>query len=127
MGDIVQYKPGDVVNGHVLTEADGWVPVTLPVVPVVVLKRQRKRVMLWVLLGIQVVFVATTIAWMTSASNAANCASQTTQDLQDACTTGTGLGIVTIFLIMGALWWGLHLFLALVYGLYRLAAKRQED
>lgn len=74
--------------------------------------RKKRRIFLWFFLAVQLLFVAWVISGIASGSG-------NTSDAEDAG-TAIGVGLLVLF------WFFVDCFLAVGYGVYRLAARRAE-
>ncbi len=82
--------------------------------------KKKRRIFLWVFLAIQLLFVIWIIAGLSGNSGAAeDCGTLDKATCEAAEDVGTGIGIA---LIIG-MWMVVDFFLAVIYGVYRLAKR----
>ena len=82
--------------------------------------KKKKRVFLWVFLAVQVLFIIWIIGGVSSSGgDATDCGSLSQQACNDAQDVGTGIGVALIVV----LWMVVDFFLAIIYGVYRLAKR----
>jgi hypothetical protein len=83
--------------------------------------RKKKRVFLWFFLAVQAIFLVWIISGMNAASGGptGDCGSLSKAACNDAQDIGTGIGVM---LVVG-LWMTVDFFLAVGYGIYRLAKR----
>lgn len=79
--------------------------------------RKKRRVFLWVFLAVQALFLVWLVTGLASSGDTGNCGSLSQSDCEAAAAVGTGIGVM---LIVGV-WAVVDFFLALIYGVYRLA------
>lgn len=82
--------------------------------------RKKRRIFLWVFLAIQLLF----ILWIfsgasTGAGQATDCGSLDAKTCNAASDIGTGIGVVLMIVV----WMVVDFFLAVIYGVYRLAKR----
>jgi hypothetical protein len=84
-------------------------------------KAKKKRpVFIWVFLAVQVLFLVWVIAGAHSGSGQpTDCGSLSAADCNTASDVGTGIGVA----LLVALWFFTDCFLAVCYGVYRLARR----
>lgn len=83
-------------------------------------KKKRHRVFLWVFLAIQAIFIIWIIAGAASGGGTAtDCQGLTQEECDAAEGIGTGIGVALIVV----LWMVVDFFLAVIYGVYRLAKR----
>jgi uncharacterized membrane protein len=82
--------------------------------------KKKKRIFLWIFLAIQLLFIIWIVAGIASAGgDPGDCGSLSKEACNDAESVGTGIGV---FLIV-VLWFFVDFFLAIGYGVYRLAKR----
>jgi uncharacterized membrane protein len=82
--------------------------------------KKKRRIFLWVFLAVQVLFLIWIISGVSSAGgDPTDCGSLSKKACNDAEAVGTGIGVA---LIIG-LWMVVDFFLAVIYGVYRLAKR----
>lgn len=82
--------------------------------------KKKRRIFLWVFLAIQVLFLIWIIsAGASSSGDATDCGSLSQKACNDAQDIGAGLGVVIIIIF----WMVVDFFLAVIYGVYRLAKR----
>ncbi|MDT9694732.1 hypothetical protein [Streptomyces sp. P17] len=87
-------------------------------------KKPRRRVFLWIFLGVQVLFLIWIITGVIAANDDPSCEGLTGDALElcrDAGDVGTAIGVG---LIIG-LWAAVDVILGVTYGIYRLSRRRQ--
>src|SRR3954452_23672449 len=84
-------------------------------------QRKKRRIFLWFFLIVQLIFLIWIISAVSSSGgDATDCGSLTQQECNDASDVGTGIGVFLLILI----WFFVDCFLAVIYGVYRLASRR---
>ncbi|MCW2738620.1 hypothetical protein [Nocardioides sp.] len=82
--------------------------------------KKKKRIFLWVFLAIQLLFIVWIIGGASGANGDPNdCGSLSKEACNDAEAVGTGIGVFLIVI----LWMVVDFFLAVGYGIYRLAKR----
>ena len=82
--------------------------------------KKRHRVFLWFFLAVQAIFIIWIIAGAASGGGTAtDCQGLTQQECEAAEGIGTGIGVALIVVI----WMVVDFFLAVIYGIYRLAKR----
>ena len=81
--------------------------------------RKKRRIFLWFFLAVQVLFLIWIIAGASQGTDTSSCGSLSKQACEDAQNVGTGIGVVLIIV----LWAVVDFFLAVIYGVYRLAKR----
>ncbi len=80
---------------------------------------KKHRIFLWVFLAVQVLFIVWIIAGASSGTDTSNCGSLDAATCKSASQVGTGIGVVLIILV----WAVVDFFMAVIYGIYRLAKR----
>ncbi|MGH3349141.1 MAG: hypothetical protein ACRDPS_00640 [Nocardioides sp.] len=88
-------------------------------VPIVEKPKKKRRIFWWFFLAVQILFIIWIIAGATSGGTATDCGSLSQQACQDAQDVGTGIGVFLIVIF----WMIVDFFLAVIYGIYRLATR----
>ena len=92
-----------------------------PPPPTSIAPKKKRRVFLWVFLAVQVLFLVMVIGGASTGSGTpTDCGGLDEETCNAASDIGTGIGVM--FLI--ALWAIVDFFMAVIYGVYRLASRR---
>jgi len=82
--------------------------------------KKKRRIFLWVFLAVQVLFIVWIIGGLASSGgDATDCGTLSQKDCNAASDVGTGIGVVLIVVF----WMVVDFFMALIYGVYRLAKR----
>jgi len=82
--------------------------------------KKKRRIFLWVFLAVQALFIIWIISGLASSGgDATDCGSLSQKACNDASDVGTGIGVVLIVV----LWMVVDFFMAVIYGVYRLAKR----
>jgi hypothetical protein len=90
-----------------------------PTAPAPAPAKKKKRVFLWVFLAVQLLFLIWIIAGASSGNDTSTCGTLSQQACNDAQNVGKGIGVVIIVV----LWMVVDFFMAVIYGVYRLAKR----
>lgn len=83
--------------------------------------KKKRRIFLWFFLAVQALFVVWIVAGAsTGAGTPADCEGLSRELCNDASDVGTGIGVILIVVV----WMVVDFFLAVIYGIYRLASRR---
>lgn len=81
--------------------------------------KKKRRIFLWFFLAVQVLFLIWIITGASSGGTATDCGTLDQKTCQDAQDVGTGIGVFLIVIF----WMIVDFFLAVIYGVYRLAKR----
>lgn len=102
------------------SEMSNATPPPPPPIPQAAPKKKR-RVFLWVFLAVQVLFLVWVITGVSSgAGTPTDCGGLEAEACNAASDIGTGIGVIMIV----GVWVVVDFFMALVYGVYRLASRK---
>lgn len=126
---MTEYKPGDIANGHRLSETGEWVsvaddsapppPPPPPAVTPTMQPKKKKRVFLWVFLAVQLLFIVWILGGASGGATGTDCGTLDQESCDAATAIGTGIGVFFIV----ALWMIVDFLMAVTYGVYRLATR----
>lgn len=92
-----------------------------PPPPPSITPKKKRRVFLWVFLAVQVLFLIWIIGGASTGSGTpSDCGGLDTETCNAASDIGTGLGVLMII----GLWAVVDFFMAVIYGVYRLASRK---
>lgn len=82
--------------------------------------KKKRRIFLWVFLAVQVLFIVWIITGVSSSGGTPDdCGTLSQQTCNDAESVGTGIGVAIVIV----LWMVVDFFMAVIYGVYRLAKR----
>lgn len=81
--------------------------------------KKKRRIFLWFFLAVQLLFIIWIIAGSTQGTDTSDCGTLSEQACKDAQNVGTGIGVFLVVIF----WMIVDFFLAVIYGVYRLAKR----